>query len=86
MRIKTLSGEDADYVGMAKVYQNYLVSNGKLKKTVSDNTYGLTIDLIGSCDVKQSIAGIPMTVWLELTTYEDAQTILGDLKNNGVKN
>ena len=86
LRIKTLSGENADYVGMAKVYQDYLVSNGKLKKTVSDNIYGLTVDLIGSCDVKQSVAGIPMTVWLELTTYKDAQTILGDLKDSGVKN
>ena len=86
LRIKTLSGEDADYVGMAKVYQDYLVSNGKLTKTIANNTYGMTVDLIGSCDVKESIAGIPMTVWRELTTYEDAQTILGDLKNNGVKN
>ena len=86
LRIKPLTGENADYVGMAKAYQDYLVKAGKLKSTVGENKYGLTVDLMGSCDVTQSVVGIPTTVWLELTTYKDAQTILGDLKNNGVEN
>ncbi|MBS7263387.1 MAG: hypothetical protein KIG36_07255 [Eubacteriales bacterium] len=87
MRIVSLTGDDADYVGMAKYYREYLIKKGDLvDKDLRDDAYPMNVELVGSADVLRSTAGIPVTTRLRLTGYKDAQEILNGLKEKGLKN
>ncbi len=72
-----LTGEDADYNGMAKCYREYLESTGGLIKTSSGTNYGLTI--LGGAQVTDSVMGIPRNSTVAATTFTQAQTILSSL-------
>lgn len=76
-----LSGEEANYNGMAKKYREYLIESGSLKKTeISSSAYGLTI--LGGTSVTKSILGIPKDDTVALTTFAQANTIISELKTN----
>lgn len=73
-----ISGENADYVGMANVYKDYLLKNELLKE--SDKTqasYHLT--LVGGAQSKEFALGIPHQALQTLTTTEQAEDILEEL-------
>jgi len=46
VRYVLLSGEEADYAGMAIAYRNYLLNNGMVE--VKDNSYKTRVDFLGS--------------------------------------
>lgn len=73
-----LSGDQANYTGMAKRYQKYLVDKEKLKKS-QDNQL-LNVKLYGSFIQDELFAGIPYEKDIALTTYKEATEILSDLK------
>ena len=73
-----LSGEQANYTGMAKRYQKYLVDKENLKKT-QDNSL-LNVKLYGSFVKDELFVGIPYEDEVPLTTYKEATEILGELK------
>ena len=76
-----LTGEDADYNGMAKCYRNYLETSGSLVKTKADaNSYGLTI--LGGAQVTDSFLGIPHDSTVVATTFEQAKEIVSQLLEN----
>lgn len=72
-----LSEEDADYVGMAKRYQQYLKEKELLKETVSEEAYALYVT--GGAQVKELTAGIPIQKTRALTTFKQALDIVDDL-------
>ena len=74
-----LSGADANYTGMAKCYQKYLVEKEGMKKS-SDNSL-LTVKLYGSYLEDELFIGLPTSKDVALTTYEEATEILTELKN-----
>ncbi len=81
LRYIFLSGTDADYVGMAKSYQEYLVSRGDLG-TDYRNDYDETptkIDFIGT-EITQGILTETST---EITTYDEIQSTLNTLQEDG---
>ena len=78
-----LSGKDADYIGMANEYRNYLIDNKLIEKNVSKPT--LNVDAYGAVDVKANFLGFNYSKILPLTTYEDAVTMVKALKKNGIK-
>lgn len=86
IRYAFLSGQDADYVGMAKYYRKYLVRKGDIKKKDEDKE-GLPfyLELIGSVDRIKPVWGIPRRVVEPLTTFEQAKLITQQLIDNGVK-
>ncbi len=73
-----LTGEDADYNGMAKCYRNYLENSGLLKITESDaGSYGVTV--YGGVDIATNLLGIPINKTKALTTFSEAKEIIEEL-------
>ena len=73
-----LSGDQANYTGMAKRYQKYLTDKENLKKS-QDNQL-LNVKFYGSFLQDELFSGIPYKKDVSLTTYEQATAILENLK------
>lgn len=73
-----LSEGNANYSGMAKRYQKYLVDKEGLTKS-QDNSL-LTVKLYGTFNEDDLFLGLPTTNEVALTSYEKATEILGELK------
>lgn len=72
-----LTGEDSDYVGMARSYQQYLVEKGDLQKIAdADENIGIKLEFLGGEKEKVLLwyRSIPMT------TVEQMGDILSELK------
>lgn len=82
VRYKLLDGEDADYVGMADAYREYLFEQG-LETRVTADEAPLVVELLGGVMAKEYILGFPINRVVPLTSYEDALTILTELKQKG---
>ena len=74
-----LYDEEADYNGMAKKYQSYLVKNGSLKKTEKE-TSPYSVTFYGGTNITKSFFGIPYKKIDSLTTFKQAKAILETLK------
>lgn len=77
----------ASYQGLAAYYQRYLEQNGGLP-TISEREKADTpfyLQLVGSIFKKKHFAGIPYRTLEPLTTFEQAQSILAQLKDRGVE-
>lgn len=83
VRYSFLSGEEATYVGMAHLYQEYLKAQG-LGVGESGKSTRFYLDLIGAIQVKRPVLGVPQTIMRPLTTFEQAQRILEELQIAGV--
>ena len=75
-----LDNEDADYVGMAKVYREYLEDKGAIEN--QEITYKMRLDFLGT-DVKD---GLLFRQNVTMTTFEQAVNILNGLREQGVDN
>lgn len=73
-----LSGEDSNYTGIAKRYKKYLSEKQQMEKS-QDNSL-LTVKLIGSYVEDDLFLGFPTKKEVSLTSYEEAKTILSELK------
>lgn len=79
-----LENDNADYVGMANVYRDYLLDNKLLTK--KDTTPKLNVDLYGAIDVKANFLGVTYSELESLTTYSQATEIAEYLKEKGINN
>ncbi len=75
-----LSGEDANYSGMANAYRDYLLKNGELTAQ-KDTSYRTRVDFLGT-ERESWLVG---TKSVPMTTVEDIENIYEDLKNEDVK-
>lgn len=75
---------DIDYVDIAESYRSYLMS-GDVGVTVSDTVKDspLYIDLYGAVMKQESVLGFPVNMQHKATTFDEAQDILKQLKENG---
>ncbi len=73
-----LSGDHANYAGMANAYRNYLMDRGDLKKT--DDGFRTRVDFLGT-DRENWVIGTSSVV---MTTVDDVRDIYGDLEERGV--
>lgn len=73
-----LYGGDADYNGIAKKYRNYLIEEGKLKKTEQKGS-AYAVTMLGGTNITTSIFGIPNKKLVSLTTFKQAEDIISDL-------
>lgn len=78
VRYCLLSGEDADYSGMAVAYRNYLLENKLV--TVKDNGYNTRVDFLGS-DREKFLMGTTAVV---VTTVDNIETMYSELQDAGV--
>ncbi len=81
-----VSGNNASYYGLAKQYQNYLVSNQGLTKKDNTTKTVLNLDLLGMFEEKKFFLGVPYQSTQSLTTFDEATSILKELKNSGINN
>ncbi len=86
VRYHYLTGKDADYVGMANYYTKYLEEKGVLTKRQDEEKAPFYVELLGATDKQKYIAGIPYQGTETLTTFKQAQDILINMTNAGVKN
>ena len=74
-----LTGDESDYVGMARSYQQYLLDNGMLPQVVNSNEdIGIRLEFLGG--EKE-----PVLFWerlISMTTVEQMHTILNELEVN----
>ena len=78
VRYELVSGDDADYSGLAASYRDYLLQMGGL--SVKDNSYNTRIDFLGTEREDWLIFKKRVT----MTTAEDIRDIYEDLKTEGV--
>lgn len=76
------SGEDSGYVGMARMYRDYLIDAGMTAQAESSPALQLEI----YCGVKKerSVFGILMTDTLPMTTFAQAEEIIRDLDQQDI--
>ena len=73
-----LSGDRANYAGMANAYRDYLIAKGDLNHT--DDGFRTRVDFLGT-DREQWVIGTRAVV---MTTVDDIRDIYKDLENRGV--
>ncbi len=72
-----LTGEDADYVGMAKTYRDYLIKKGMIKSDTQENAYALSI--LGNVMTQSLAFGVPYQSAKSMTTFNEAADIIKEL-------
>ena len=80
-----LTGDKADYSGMAEFYRNYLINKGVLKQQ-NYSSIPFNIELIGAFDHKTAFMGVPYTEMKALTTFADCKDLIRQLNEKGIKN
>lgn len=86
IRYSFLYGENANYVGMAKEYQKYLVDGGMLKKLEGQDSLPFYAEVVGGIDKNKSFLGFPIRTIESLTTFDQALEIVKKLKEADVNN
>lgn len=84
LRYYPIAKEDADYVDVAECYRNYLLEEEGVTVKAQANSSPMYVDLYGGVEKKKPVLGIPVTMKTSITNYEEAEEILGLLKDNGV--
>lgn len=82
LRYYPLSGEDADYAGIAETYRNYLIEDKNV--TPRSDSVHLCVSLYGGTMKTHSILGIPVSMKTSITGFSEAQEILSGLSDQGV--
>jgi hypothetical protein len=80
VRYVFLSGDEANYAGMANAYRNYLIDSGEL--TVQDSSYNTRIDFLGT-ERESFLLGTKAVV---MTTVSDIKEIYEELQASSVNN
>lgn len=86
VRYAFLDQQSASYQGIADYYRQYLEQQGgfaALAEAREENT-PFYLQLVGSISKKKHFAGIPYQALEPLTTFEQAQIIVTELKERGV--
>ncbi len=83
IRYYMLDGDNADYVGMATAYRDYLIKEkGFAKKTIDPKFH---VRMLGFYEEAASFLGvIPYTKKVQLTSFDEAVEIAKDLKEGGI--
>lgn len=90
MRVFPVYGEDAGYTNMAQIVRKYLEDTKVLtrmdaKKDKSKDV-AIYIENFGTIKTDEKILGFPTKVQTPLTTFEQTQEMIEDLKSRGVNN
>jgi len=80
IRYEFVTGEEANYVGLAKRFREYIIENNLIEK--KDNTFNVRIDFLGADKENWLLFRriVPMT------TTENIKEIISELKHDGIEN
>lgn len=76
-----LSGEEANYNGMARRYRKYLEDNDYIREKSNNDefTSPYSVTMVGGVKTTSSIVGIPVSTLKTTTTFNEAESIVSDL-------
>lgn len=83
--VNSKDGGEVNYADCAEVYRNYLINEKGLKQR-EDADNSLYLDMYGGVLKRTSVLGIPMYLKTEVTGFEQAGEIVGELKELGADN
>jgi hypothetical protein len=87
LRYGFLTGSEADYNGMARVYREYLTDRGILTPLAPANeNVPLYLETLGKLEKRDTFMGIPYNRDVSLTSFSQAGDIMAELKSKGVEN
>ncbi len=86
VRYSFLSGNDANYSGMAKLYREKLAEERVLKPREAGGDLPFYLDVVGAVDKRKSFLGVPYKGLVPMTTFDQAGEIAERLKESGVSN
>ncbi len=86
LRYVFLSGKDADYVGMAGVYRDYLDKIGNRSVEQKSDALPFFLETVGAVSTKTSSMGFVHSTLAPLTTYEENIVLLKSLRERGIDN
>lgn len=86
IRYSFLTGDKADYSGMAEAYRNYLTARGVLGEKHGESSLPFYVEYIGAIDRSRTILGIKYTAVEAVTTFAQAKEITERLSEGGVQN
>ncbi len=84
IRYFLLSGTDANYAGMARRYQAYLVDRYGLSRLEYTRGLPLYLEVIGAVHRERPVLGIPRKVIEPLSTFEETRLMAEELVGTGV--
>jgi len=84
MRYVFLQKEDADYVGMAGVYRDYLDLINERSRMTETGDLPFFLETVGAVKTKVSTLGYVHEKMVALTTFEDNITLIEMLKDKGI--
>lgn len=88
IRYSFLSGEKANYTGMAHVYQDYLLEQEILKPQLTgldDRRLPFFLDIQGAIHQRRPVMGIPRNVPIPLSSFSDSKKMVNDLQEAGIE-
>lgn len=85
VRYGFLHGEEADYSGMARYYQDYLKEQGVFGEKITSDVTPMYINFVGAIQKWSSFMGIKHKKTQELTTYAQASDAIAQLESAGVE-
>lgn len=85
IRYSFMDNEEANYVGMAKRYQQYLVEKYNWEP-LNDDSVSFYLELTGSILKRKSFLGIPYRSLHPLTTFEQGEEIVKELLDADIDN
>lgn len=79
-----LSGDEANYSGMANSYRSWLIENGGLNHSELVEEPYFILNLYGAVSIEQYVMGFKKPVVTALTTYKEVIDIVKELKARGI--
>ena len=86
VRYGFLAEEEASYSGMAARYRDYLIETTGLTRLADETGVPFYVELIGGIPKKKFFLGIPYNSYEPLTTFEQAEAMLGQMRDMGIGN
>ncbi len=86
LRTSFLSGDKANYTGMADTYRNYLIEKGVLTEKTLDDTLPFYLGVIGSVNTEKKMLGVAYNSVQILSTYQQTAEIIKLLQEQGMDN
>lgn len=85
IRYAFLYGEDAGYQGMARYYEDYLVSRGWMTRLSPKDGTPLYVELVGAVTDFKPVLGVPRETIVPLTTYKQAKDLVSRIAAQGIE-
>ncbi|MDF2542084.1 MAG: hypothetical protein K0S47_1802 [Herbinix sp.] len=84
LKYSFLTGENADYVGMAQAYRSYLLNEGKISLVAAEENLPFMLETIGTVKKPIRKLGIPVVDNVAITTFDDSYKMLEYFKEQGI--